>query len=169
MLPVILGHLPAGSSVKQIKHYLQLHESNRFCQYDFGKDNQRIYGRSTPPDYALQLITAPVGLYYGQNDFLAAVEDVHRLAKRLPNVVVNHMYSNKKYNHIDMVWGISSRRIAQPKLLQVMQLWESGGPLNATRAGKVSPDADVESTPNVETVDEEEQQEDREAMENYVK
>ncbi|XP_034473670.1 lipase 1 [Drosophila innubila] len=161
MLPVILGQLPAGSSAKQFKHYLQLHESDRFCQYDFGKVNQRIYGRSTPPDYALERITAPVGLYYAQNDFLAAVEDVHRLAKRLPNVVVNHMYPNKKFNHVDMVWGISSRRIAQPKFLEVMQLWEAGGPQNLT-----SPDG--VSTPSVKILDEE-QKEDQEAMENYVK
>ncbi|KAM8716817.1 hypothetical protein ACLKA7_003654 [Drosophila subpalustris] len=140
MLPVILGQLPGGSSAKQFKHYLQLHKSKRFCQYDFGRDNQRIYGRSTPPDYALERVTAPVGLYYGQNDYLAAVEDVQRLAKRLPNVVVNHMYPNKNFNHIDMMWGISARRIAQPKFLEVMQLWEAGGPQNVTEGGSPSPD-----------------------------
>jgi len=158
MLPVIMGQIPAGCSANQIKHYLQLHESSRFCQYDHGKDNQKIYGRSTPPDYALDRVTAPVALYYAQNDYLADVEDVQRLAKKLPNVVVNHIYPNKKFNHIDMLWGISSRRTVQPQLLEVMQLWEAGGPQNGTKTTSVSPNVDI-------IVDQEEPK----VEENYVK
>ncbi|KAH8376737.1 hypothetical protein KR093_001124, partial [Drosophila rubida] len=135
MIPVMMGHVPAGANSKQVRHYMQLRESTRFGQYDYGSEtNQRVYGRSTPPDYALERITAPVGLYYGQNDYLTAVEDVQRLAKRLPNVVMNHLYPNKKCNHVDMVWGINSRRLAQPQMLEVMRLWEAGGPQNATAA-----------------------------------
>ncbi|XP_034098996.2 LOW QUALITY PROTEIN: lipase 1 [Drosophila albomicans] len=132
MTPVLMGQLPAGANSKQVRHYLQLQPTTRFGQYDYGTDNQRIYGRATPPDYPLERITAPVGLYYAQNDYLSAVEDVQRLAKRLPNVVVNHLYANKKFNHVYMVWGISSRRLAQPKFLEVMRLWEAGGPQNGT-------------------------------------
>ncbi|KAH8271822.1 hypothetical protein KR044_007045, partial [Drosophila immigrans] len=132
MIPVILGQLPAGANSKQVRHYLQLRDSPRFGQYDYGNDNQRIYGRATPPDYPLERITAPVGLYYAQNDYLTSVVDVQRLAKRLPNVVVNHLYANKKFNHVDMIWGISSRRLAQPQFLEVMRLWEAGGPPNGT-------------------------------------
>ncbi|XP_016963164.1 lipase 1 [Drosophila biarmipes] len=126
MFPVVMGHIPGGCNVKQPLHYIQLQNSDRFCQYDYDpKENQRIYGRSTPPDYRLDRITAPVALYYGSNDYLAAVEDVQRLAKLLPNVVENHLY--RKWNHMDMIWGISARRSIQPRILQVMQYWEAGG------------------------------------------
>ncbi|EDX04575.1 lipase 1 [Drosophila simulans] len=126
MFPVVLGHLPGGCNIKQALHYLQLQKSDRFCQYDYeSKENQRLYGRSTPPDYRLERINAPVALYYGSNDYLSAVEDVRRLAKVLPNVVENHMY--RKWNHMDMIWGISARRSIQPRILQVMQYWETGG------------------------------------------
>lgn len=126
MFPVVLGHLPGGCNIKQALHYLQMQNSDRFCQYDYeSKENQRLYGRSTPPDYRLERIKAPVALYYGSNDYLSAVEDVHRLAKVLPNVVENHLY--RKWNHMDMIWGISARRSIQPRILQVMQYWETGG------------------------------------------
>ncbi|KAH8249531.1 hypothetical protein KR032_010307 [Drosophila birchii] len=124
MFPAALGHLPGGCNVKQPVHYLQLQASDRFCQFDYdAKENQRVYGRPTPPDYPLEKITAPVALYYGSNDFLAAVEDVQRLAKVLPHVVENHLY--RKWNHMDMHWGISSRRTVMPRVLKVMQYWES--------------------------------------------
>ncbi|XP_017025457.1 lipase 1 [Drosophila kikkawai] len=125
MFPAVLGHLPGGCNVKQPIHYLQLQTSDRFCQFDNdAKENQRVYGRPTPPDYRLERITAPVALYYGSNDFLSAVEDVQRLAKLLPNVVENHLY--RKWNHMDMHWGISARRTVMPRVLKVMQYWESG-------------------------------------------
>ncbi|KAH8410559.1 hypothetical protein KR009_001778, partial [Drosophila setifemur] len=125
MFPVVLGHVPGGCNVKQALHYLQLQSSDRFCQYDYEpRENQRIYGRSSPPEYRLERITAPVALYYGSNDYLSAVEDVQRLAKMLPNVVENHLY--KKWNHMDMIWATSARRSIQPRLLSVMQHWESG-------------------------------------------
>ncbi|XP_023031607.1 lipase 1 isoform X1 [Drosophila willistoni] len=129
MFPVVLGHLPAGCNIKQLEHYIQLKSSQRFCQFDYeAKENQRIYGRPTAPDYPLEKVTAPIALYYAQNDYLSSVEDVQKLIKILPNVVENNMYPQKKWNHMDMVWGLSSRRLAQPKMLKVMQLWENGGP-----------------------------------------
>ncbi|XP_030555997.1 lipase 1 [Drosophila novamexicana] len=135
MLPVMFGHVPAGANSKQFLHYLQLQLSDRFCTYDYNaKENQRTYGRATPVDYALERITAPIALYYTQNDYLSAVEDVKRLIKRLPNVVEDHMYPNKKWNHMDMVWGISARRLAHPRMLEVMRLWEAGGPQNGTQS-----------------------------------
>ncbi|XP_034128710.1 lipase 1 [Drosophila guanche] len=124
MLPVVLGHIPGGCNVKQPVHYMQLRSSGRFCQYDHeAKENQKIYGRSSPPDYRLERITAPIALYYGSNDYLSAVEDVQRLAKLLPNVVENHLY--KKWNHVDMIWAISARHSIQPKMLEAMRYWES--------------------------------------------
>ncbi|XP_030080404.1 lipase 1-like [Drosophila hydei] len=134
IMPVIMGHAPSGASSTQVLHYLQLHKSDRFCEYDHDtKENQRIYGRARPPDYPLEKITAPVALYYTQNDYMSAVVDVKRLIKHLPNVVEDHMYPYKKWNHIDMIWGISARRLAQPRMLEVMQFYEAGGPQNGTQ------------------------------------
>lgn len=166
MTPVLMGQLPAGCSSRQPRHYIQLQASNRFAQFDFGKENQRIYGRATPPEYALEKITAPIALYYGQNDNLCAVEDVQRLRMRLPNVVEDHMYPYKKWNHVDMIWGISSRRRAQPRMLMVMQRCEAGEGLNGT--GSTTEQGELVPTPTIageEGEDEREQQEGEEDKE----
>ncbi|EDW12727.1 lipase 1 [Drosophila mojavensis] len=133
MIPVIMHHVPAGASSSQFLHYLQLHKSDRFCSYDHGeKENQRIYGQAQPPEYPLEKVTAPVALYYTQNDYLTAVKDVKRLIERLPKVVEDHLYEYMKWNHIDMVWGISARRMAQPRMLEILQIYEAGKAPNGT-------------------------------------
>ena len=43
----------------------------RFCAFDYKDRNQEIYGQDTPPDYDLGKVTAPVALYWGDNDWLA--------------------------------------------------------------------------------------------------
>ena len=42
-----------------------------FQAYDHGKENQDYYGQDTPPQYDIQLITAPIATYWSLNDWLA--------------------------------------------------------------------------------------------------
>jgi lysosomal acid lipase/cholesteryl ester hydrolase len=73
MLPVILGHTPAGASTHTLIHFAQGINSGKFRQFDFGKcGNMKQYGQEEPPQYALQNVTAPVALYWSDNDWLAA-------------------------------------------------------------------------------------------------
>lgn len=49
--------------------YLLILFTGYFRQFDYGIiSNLLIYGSSTPPNYNLTAITAPVALYYGNND-----------------------------------------------------------------------------------------------------
>lgn len=90
MLPVILGHTPAGAATQQLVHYGQEYESGHFRRYDHGWFQNYIeYKRFTPPDYNLQNVRAKVAIYYSVADALAVVADVQRLADELPNVVSN--------------------------------------------------------------------------------
>lgn len=46
-----------------------------FTKYDYGDQNAEIYnGSKDPPSYDLSKVTAPVVLFYGLNDALAAEE-----------------------------------------------------------------------------------------------
>lgn len=66
--------MPAGSSVKQLMHFAQEILSGHFRKYDYGIVGNLIkYGKLTPPDYALENVTAPVALFYSQNDWFANV------------------------------------------------------------------------------------------------
>jgi lysosomal acid lipase/cholesteryl ester hydrolase len=72
---MIMGHFPAGTSTKTVLHYVQLVKSGNFQKYDYGKTkNLEIYGEKEPPHYNLTAITAPVALYWGENDALGPPE-----------------------------------------------------------------------------------------------
>lgn len=73
-IPAILENTPAGASVGQLVHYAQGVNSARFRQYDHGLiGNMQRYGSTSPPDYPLGRVTAPVALHFSDNDWLAAV------------------------------------------------------------------------------------------------
>lgn len=122
MLPVILGHAPAGAAVNQFFHYGQEIISGHFRQYDYGRAQNLIkYNRSTPPDYNLENIKVPVAVYHSQNDWLATPKDVHILLKKLTNVVKHYLVPHEKFNHIDFLWGIDAPTLLYEEILKTMK------------------------------------------------
>ena len=91
LLPVILGHTPAGTSAKTVAQFAQGYNSKRFCHFDYGDSltNTRMYGTSHPPDYDLAMVRLPVLLYWGNNDWLATPVDVENIAQQLPNLIAS--------------------------------------------------------------------------------
>ncbi|XP_023300850.2 lipase 1-like [Lucilia cuprina] len=122
MYPVIFGHVPAGCNLKQFDHYLQIVKNDRFCQYDYEREeNMKRYNHSIPPVYPLEKVIVPVGLHYTYNDYLSSDIDVKRLAEKLPNVVENVLYPYKTWNHISMLWGVDARRLAHERMLKLLK------------------------------------------------
>lgn len=71
-MTLIIGHYPAGSSIKNFLHIGQSVNSNRFCAYDYGKfKNLEVYKRLYPPSYNLSKMLIPSLIMYGENDYLA--------------------------------------------------------------------------------------------------
>ncbi|KAJ8952377.1 hypothetical protein NQ318_014468 [Aromia moschata] len=106
MFSKIFKSTPAGISVYQLTHYLQEIVSGHFRQYDYGSTkNLEIYNTTEPPDYDLAAVSAPLALFYSQNDFFAALSDVERLKETLPNVVEDHLMEHKFFNHLDFIYG----------------------------------------------------------------
>ncbi|CAG9134874.1 unnamed protein product [Plutella xylostella] len=104
MLPVILGHMPTGSSAHQFVHYGQLVLNGRFCRYDFGeKKNMEYYNSPTPPDYDLSQVSVPVSMFAGGNDWLSDPTDVNQLKTKLPNVFDYKMLDD--YSHLDFLYA----------------------------------------------------------------
>lgn len=126
MVPVMLGHVPAGASTEQMVHYGQLMRSDRFGQYDHGwLANWREYGSLRPPVYDLRKVWAPVVLHYSLNDWLADPRDVQRLQRELGNVQAAVVVADALYNHFDFVWGMDARRLVYEGVVQVMQRFEA--------------------------------------------
>lgn len=125
MLPVIMGHTPAGSSTDQMIHYGQLIRSSRFRQFDHGAfSNVFEYGSITPPAYNLRAVRAPVALHYSLNDWLAEPIDVQELLRGLGNVVGGFVTADPRFNHFDFLWAIDARRLVYQQVIEIMRRFE---------------------------------------------
>lgn len=124
IMPELIAAFPAGGSIRQFVHFLQCHRSGRFAQFDEGKtENIKRYGHSTPAAYALDLVTAPIAIYYGNNDLFVSVEDIQLLARKLPNVVLRYLHPNPKWNHIDFLYSVEAPLVYR-RILNLIQMFE---------------------------------------------
>lgn len=124
---MIRSHTPAGASIRQLAHYGQLINNGRWAQFDFGPaKNLGRYGKVRSPDYSLRNVTAPVALFYSDQDELAASGDVVRLAAELPNLVISYKVRDKTFNHLDFVWGKDAKELCYDFLFDQMQNAEHG-------------------------------------------
>lgn len=122
MLPVIVGHVPAGASNKQLTHFEQIRNSDIFQQYDYGLvKNLFKYKSKSPPNYKFGNVKAKVALHYSKNDWLARPKDVEHLITQLPNVVLaNRLLDNLNFNHVDLIWGIDAQELLWNGMLKLM-------------------------------------------------
>lgn len=106
LIPEITKTSPAGVSVRQMLHFVQEVHNHKFAQYDYGRfGNMMRYGTRDPPDYNLKNVTAPVYLYYGNNDWLVSRKDVKKLKRVLPNIKFSYLLPFANWNHIDFLWA----------------------------------------------------------------
>jgi len=122
LVDTIVHHTPAGSSSKTLVHYAQEMASDKFCRYDFGPEkNLEVYGQEEPPEYDVTQITAPVALYWSDNDWLAEPVDVMRLSSQLPNLFASYEVPFAKWNHLDFLYGIDADVLVYQELLKDME------------------------------------------------
>lgn len=120
LLPILMSHTPAGSSVNQFIHYAQGIVSGHFRQWDYGFfGNLKRYGRISPPAYDLKKIVAPVYLLYSKNDWLAGETDVIKLYNSLGNCQGKFLITDSKWNHLDYMFGIDAPRMAYSKIISL--------------------------------------------------
>nr|UXP71923.1 esterase [Manduca sexta] len=110
MLPLFLGHAPAGASIRQVAHYGQCIRFNAFRRYNFNLlTNLAVYGRRTPPEYDLSKITVPAYIHYGLRDREVNYKDLHILAKKLGNTVGIFRIPRETFNHYDFIWSSKAK------------------------------------------------------------
>ncbi|XP_021951739.1 lipase 3 [Folsomia candida] len=107
LTPEILGQLPAGTSVRTIVHYAQGVTSGQFQKYDFGEEkNLLVYGSPVPPVYDWTKMTAPVALYWAQNDWLGVPDDTLRVMQNVVNLQRFWRINFDKFNHLDFLFAL---------------------------------------------------------------
>ncbi|KAJ8713468.1 hypothetical protein PYW07_013838 [Mythimna separata] len=126
MTPVILGHAPAGLSIRQPVHYGQGIDAGEFRRYDQGSRlaNFREYGSFTPPPYDLSKITAPVYLHYSDSDPFAHVNDVERLYRELGRAI-KYKVPMATFSHIDFIYGINAKELVYDSVINIIKDYES--------------------------------------------
>lgn len=123
IIPTIISHDPAGSSVKSVIHYAQeIHNGGQFQYFDYGpKGNIIQYGNSTPPVYPLKNIKSRIYLCYAQNDRLTNYVDVMRLSKKLSNLVGLYKVPLDVFSHLDFIFGKDAYNLLYKPLLNVLR------------------------------------------------
>lgn len=123
MIPVILGHTPAGSSIKQLMHYAQNVRSKRFQKYDYDSAiaNYRVYGSWKPPLYRVENIRAPIVFFYAVKDMTTNHADVDDLARRLPNLKAKFVVQDPEFTHVDFIYAMNVRRMLYDKMVKIMK------------------------------------------------
>ncbi|KAH8300498.1 hypothetical protein KR018_009208, partial [Drosophila ironensis] len=116
---------PAGSSSNQGIHFLQLWESHKFRQYDWGtKKNQELYGQDTPPDYDLSLITAPTHSYSSNNDALCGPQDVDTLVSKFTHLVEDYRVPVQSFNHLDFIIAKNMKELVNDPIIERINSYE---------------------------------------------
>eukprot|EP00696_Hemimastix_kukwesjijk_P006012 gnl/Hemi2/17629_TR5817_c0_g1_i1.p1 gnl/Hemi2/17629_TR5817_c0_g1~~gnl/Hemi2/17629_TR5817_c0_g1_i1.p1 ORF type:complete len:411 (-),score=146.70 gnl/Hemi2/17629_TR5817_c0_g1_i1:160-1392(-) len=117
VLPVLVAHAPAGTSVQNMLHWVQGVKYGGFKMYDFGADdNKKHYNQTTPPDYNLAKVSIPLFLVTGTQDALGDPTDEAWLMQRLPPGFVVH--NEPTYEHLDFVWGTDAHIKIYPLVQQ---------------------------------------------------
>ncbi|XP_014243862.1 lipase 3-like [Cimex lectularius] len=115
------SYLPTGTSIKTMDHLAHLYKSG-FRLYDYGKlKNLEIYGSDKPPFYPLERVTAPIALYYGDNDTLMNGRSAAELASMLPNLIINKMIADPKFTHMDFLFGINAKEMVYDDVINMLE------------------------------------------------
>jgi len=132
LIDSFMHHSPAGTSSRTLLHILQMVKSGEFHGYDWGSHhaNQEHHGENGIPNYMLYNVESPVAVYYGDNDWLAADEDVQRAISELPFIVWDpkimiHEVNYENWNHVDFVWGMDAKDYVYQDLVNNSKLCES--------------------------------------------
>ncbi|KAG8262757.1 hypothetical protein J6590_047277 [Homalodisca vitripennis] len=121
LLPEFVSHVPTGASPKTLSHLGQLSKSGRFCNYDYGsEENLARYGSSSPPDYDLSKTSMPVINFYGEGDTLVDSRDATELSAKLPNLIANIAVDNPLFNHMDFIWAEDATDLVYQRILEVI-------------------------------------------------
>ncbi|OXU27167.1 hypothetical protein TSAR_005920 [Trichomalopsis sarcophagae] len=102
---LLVRHMPAGTSTKNLIHLLQLIKSGRFQEYDDGLGSE---------EYDLSKITLPHAVFVGPDEKFLYKKDINELQNRFPSsVIYKFKYPSGSYmNDLDYPFSEASKPIA---------------------------------------------------------
>lgn len=109
----IFMHMPGGTSLQNIKHWLQAFEKKKMIKFDFGSilENFKHYGKFTPPEYDLNQIKKykiKSMITVSDADPFCNPVDTLEFLLRIEDQSNIELINLKDYNHIDYLWADSA-------------------------------------------------------------
>ncbi|XP_026764975.1 gastric triacylglycerol lipase-like [Galleria mellonella] len=125
VLPVLPGHLPAGTSLKDFLRWGQM-VTNGFSEYDYGsKQNLELYGQEKPPTIDLSPVTMRWIFFASENDYVSDVKDVKTLVSALTRSDAKMcLLADKSFGHLDFLYADNLAKYVAPDILSTMKTGE---------------------------------------------
>lgn len=122
-LPRIFEAVPNSASLLQIYHFVKMYTSKSFQPYDYEDSAENIahYGVAVPQPYNISRITAPISLFYSQNDESSVVVDVMKLASQLPTMRDMYEVPSNDFRHIDFIYSCFVRTLINDRVIDVLK------------------------------------------------
>ena len=123
---------PAGTSIKNIIHWMQEIKSGQFEMFDYGSSsgNMKKYNQTSPPAYDLSKYDFPANtlFFWGGRDTVADAEDVSHLryilsqaGKDKPMSQLPKVTFVGDYDHLDFTCAIDANKYVYDVILQSIQ------------------------------------------------
>lgn len=85
--------------------------------------NLKKYNQETPPHYEVSNIKSCVNMYYSNNDYMSAVEDVEYLASLLPCAEL-YRIPYDDWNHYDFLWSVNVKEMINDRIIEKIEHYE---------------------------------------------
>ena len=113
---------PGGTSLRNMKHWIQIYTAKRVQRYDYGSTIKNLihYGSSTPPVYDLNQMkkySIPSLMTISDSDPFANPQDTLEFIDNIENKNIVEILSLTNYNHIDYFWADSAIDEIFPKVI----------------------------------------------------
>jgi len=116
LLMRIFTQVPRETSLKNLKHMLQLDKAGRLQKYDYGtKENMKRYGTEVPPEMDLSGLALPTLLIYGEHDSV------------IPPAAHNQIDSSKARNltvplgHLELLWSKDAKDLVYDRIIEFIK------------------------------------------------
>lgn len=115
-------NFPAGTSVKNIIHYVQHLKSQRAQKFDYGPiGNLREYGQEHPPEYKPENVKTDIGVFHSRGDQFVTEPTIDSLIKTMGSrVKLRYYIDDPEYTHMTFPIGINNPKVLHPTLLKFL-------------------------------------------------
>ena len=120
----IFMHQPGGTSLQNMRHWLQAFEKKKMTKFDFGAiKNLEHYGSIFPPGYSstkMKKYKIKSMITVSDSDPFCNPIDTLEFLLKVEDQSVIEIINLKDYNHIDYLWADSAYEDLYPKFLEFL-------------------------------------------------